>query len=318
MDDEIKDLEGLIKDLKSGNVARMHVAGIRIAEIRDSGLCKRAVSALIEVLLGDNALIKPITGHVLVRIGKPAVPALIGILGTENILSRTTAILALGEIGDVSAVAPLIELLKHGKEQLQEDAGMALGDIAKRNPRTKGLLDAVPALIGALISGKTELRITAVTALGHIGDASAVPALAEALKDENDDVQIRAVISLLGIGDSSVVPVLIAALDYGDPALRFHVSRGLESIVRKCETMEEVERIESQIEEFSAASREKHADEGTLADVQMQAARVIGAIAKKKNEFAPKKDLLLDDKPKPPKKGRGIYQTVRRSTTLRN
>lgn len=99
------------------------------------------------------------------RSGKKSVPHLIRLLKEEDTFIRISAMSSLGRIKDERAVAPLINILQNDKND--------------------------------------DVRISATTVLGHLGDAEAVPALKEALTDNNKMIQIRAAGSLGMLNDSS-------------------------------------------------------------------------------------------------------------------
>ena len=81
---------------------------------------------------------------------------------------------------------------------------------------------------------------------------------------------------------------------------------------RMGERLEELEKVEKGIERGSATLRKGRPDKTMLINAQIEIAKLTCEIAKKKDELAPKRDLIQTDKPKPPKKGRGVYQVSRR------
>jgi HEAT repeat protein len=83
--------------------------GYALDVLADIGL--PAVEPLIAVLEGENALARSWAIGALVQIGTPAVESLIAILESEGALSSVLYIL--GEIGDPSAVEPLIAALEN-------------------------------------------------------------------------------------------------------------------------------------------------------------------------------------------------------------
>ena len=139
----------------------------------------------------------------------------------------------------------------------------------------------------------------------------------EQLKSENIAARIRAAERLDEIEDKRAVPALIRALKDKGKWVRWGAAQVLENIVGTCETIEELEEVEKGIGEGSVALRKEGIDKGTLINIQIKLAKLTRKIAKKKDELAPKRDLLLTDKPKPPKKGKGIYRTVGRTVHLR-
>jgi HEAT repeat protein len=142
----------------------------------------------------------------LVKIGKPAVPHLIGALKSKNDLVRKRVALVLGFIGDASAVPALVKSLEDRNADVRRWAARALGFI--KDP------SAIPALIISLDDEK--IVNTSAFALGRIADVSAVPALINAIEKYRDNPDVRSFIpwALANIKDASAVPYLIKALGH--------------------------------------------------------------------------------------------------------
>ncbi len=147
-----------------------------------------ALTALISLFLDKDEFVR---SEVALAIGRTrsrnAVPPLIERLKFDKSDQvRAAAVVALGEIGDPSAVVELSKLLSptmaegKGKRKQKENefvlraAAGSLGQIRNRA--------AVPALINALQSESVpvDVRREAARSLGLIGDNSAVPALRDA------------------------------------------------------------------------------------------------------------------------------------------
>ncbi len=210
------------------------------------------------------------------KLTERAVPALIELLEDSNKVVREYAARALGTIGHKSAVPALSKALTDGDKDVREKAMIALKKIGK---------PAVLVLCEVLKGRDLDKQKDAAWALGEIREPSAVPALCEALKDENRD-------------------------------LRWISAKALELIVVGCETIEDFEKVEKEIDEGSAALR-KEKDRDVRITAQIEIASLTREIAKRKDELAPERDLLLDNKPKPPKKGRGTYNILSRTRALR-
>jgi HEAT repeat protein len=117
---------------------------------------------------------------------------------------RRDAVLALGAMGDVRAVRPLLATLnKDWSVEVQTRAVEALGRI--KDPR------AVPFLITGLESIIPTIKRKAAEALVELGAAS-VQALCVALQDLNSQVQEESAWALGEIRDRRAAPYLIAAL----------------------------------------------------------------------------------------------------------
>jgi HEAT repeat protein len=125
----------------------------------------------------------------LVKIGTPAVPALIQALGDSDSAVRCAAAWALGDLGDPQAMPALIQALEDLDEAVRRAAAKALGDL--------GDPQAIPALIKALRDRSENVRRAAAEALGKLGDPQAMPALIQALRDSGWDVR-RAAAEALG------------------------------------------------------------------------------------------------------------------------
>ena len=177
--------EKLLKALKSDS------GNIRIA----------ALMALAE--RKEVAAIDPITG-ILIRDYPPV---------------QSSAVFALGEIGDERAVEILVEQLKGGgNPTIRGNAAIALGKIGKET--------TVPNLIDKLRDNSVTVRSSAALSLGKIGSDAAVEPLIEVLNsgkfsggrakdslNSNEDLRKSAVLGLGGIGSSQATEVLISVLN---------------------------------------------------------------------------------------------------------
>jgi hypothetical protein len=121
---------------------------------------------------------------------KPAAPASKGEIAAEiaklkddDWKVREAAAKRLEEIGDATAVEPLIAVLDDTWWYVQMEAAEALGNLKDRR--------AVKPLIGLFGHSERHVRAAAAVSLGKIGDASAVPDLIDLLKDR--DGVVRAV-----------------------------------------------------------------------------------------------------------------------------
>lgn len=135
-----------------------------------------------------------------------AVPVLIDAVGGYR---SVNAIGALGQIGDAAAVPILIEVLDQG-EYDSSYAASALGMIGDRR--------ATSALIRNILLDENkryaqETLYSSIGALGRIGDASALPVLIQTLKHEGSGVRSEAARALKDIGDPRSVPALIDQLN---------------------------------------------------------------------------------------------------------
>jgi HEAT repeat protein len=138
------------------------------------------VPALIEDLKGADKEKSGQANLALIRVGAPATPALVELLGTSDPRLRFLALTTLWGMGAraESAVPTLAETLADPDPEIRNGAAMALANMGP------AAAPAVPALIKALSDGESRVRQTAVKALGNIGPAArdAVPVITGAVK----------------------------------------------------------------------------------------------------------------------------------------
>lgn len=145
--------------------------------------------------------------------GDAVVTALLGTMHDPYAQVRGAACFALGRIGDLRAVGPLVSALQDQADEVRCRAAVALGLIGSvsvlRTTETEDEEDAtirwaaiqalgnlgppaVDCLAKALRHGPKRERAKVVVALGETRDVSAVGPLAEVLNDEDPEVQARA------------------------------------------------------------------------------------------------------------------------------
>jgi HEAT repeat protein len=189
-----------------------------------------AVEPLVKLL--DESEIEVIT-EALGRISEPEVELIKALEDDDYRSVRGAAAEALGWIGNVSAVEPLIKALSDENTSVHKSAAGALDKLGW-TPETDGQRaayliavedwksmvewgePAVEPLIKALEKGNWGVCKSAAEALGEIGDARAVGALIKVLSHEDSDVGQNAIIALGDIGDERAVESLIKALGEGN------------------------------------------------------------------------------------------------------
>lgn len=124
-----------------------------------------------------------------------AASALIARLGIED-----DTINKLAELGDRSAVKPLIALLDNDNKRVRYAATVVLGRLGDQR--------AVQPLINQLLDPEPYLRRTAAWALGVLGDGSAVLPLIALLDDGHGDVRHDAAEALGNLGDPRAIEPL--------------------------------------------------------------------------------------------------------------
>jgi HEAT repeat protein len=138
-----------------------------------------------------------------------AVPTLIAALKNKDPDIRWEAAYNLGRIGDKRAVEPLIEVLEQDESSLVRDwAASSLGHLGDEQALIP-LLTAYKASQNRSFVGRIIEALGQLSA-GQLDTSSTLEILLEALKDENIAIQISAVRALGNLGDKRVIPTLLA------------------------------------------------------------------------------------------------------------
>jgi HEAT repeat protein len=182
-------------------------------EINAKGLRKvkepRVINALISALNDRSEIVANNAAEALGEIGDPsAVKPLIEKLGDERI--KQNAAKALGEIGDIRALRPLIVAYKESDRYSQLDFALQMFKVDQ----------AVECFIEALDSDIIGLRSTAAYILWSIGDVRAVEPLITALYDGDEYLSIHAILALTHIGDRRAAKPISAFVSTGSISLR--------------------------------------------------------------------------------------------------
>jgi HEAT repeat protein len=192
---------------------------------------KIAVPQLIGALRSRNADIRDKAASALARIGpdaKAAIPALATALADQKESGvRRTAAYALANVipkddpAGKAALVPLSAALRDGDADVQRNASLALQNVGE---------PAVPTLVEALSEKGTKITGLARTSLVAIG-APAVPALIKALEDNNSPAVVRtqvcSVLEQIGPAASDAADALTAAQKDSNKAVRDAAARAL-------------------------------------------------------------------------------------------
>jgi HEAT repeat protein len=177
--------------------------------------------------------------QILARIGPEAVsavPPLVELLKSGDAATKTEVLYTLGAIGPGAGAAagPIAEQLADNDPRVAQAAAIALG---KLGPDAK---EAIPALAKLQQSQDELLRLVSVWAILRIGPPSAeltqaaLPILTAALKNQREFVRVEAATALgeLGQGAANALPMLEAAGKDASPAVRSAVASAIEKIQR--------------------------------------------------------------------------------------
>lgn len=155
----------------------------------------------------------------LIKIGAPAVAALIVVLDHLSAERAASAVYCLGEMGDARALEPLVMQLRHDDYSLRREVIAALYKFGSA---------AVDPLLAALSDEDAILRAGAALALAPFGDARAVSRLTDLLRADRDSRVRAASAAALGrLGDAVVIEPLTGALADPEPAVREAAVRAL-------------------------------------------------------------------------------------------
>ena len=153
-------------------------------------------------------------------------------LRSESSEMRAYAAEGLGGVGDVNAVAPLIDALTDNNSTVRRFAISSLGRI--RDAR------AIDVLIPFLKDDEADMRCAAVVALGELGlseDRFSTPptqiieALIHSIRDDDRGVCSAAVVALGRIGNTQAVSALNALAENTDSEwIRRYISEALHQI----------------------------------------------------------------------------------------
>jgi HEAT repeat protein len=185
----------------------------------------------------------------------------------------------------------------------------------------------ISALAEALSDKDARVRCSAAEALGSaarpgVDMTVAMSALAAALSDKNASVQSCAASALgyaaqYGAGMTVAILALAKALSDKISGVRWNAASALGKAIEKCATIEALDEMETRLRGEHGALKEKYryGKEAELARLGSAFSKLISEAARRRDALVPERDILLDDLPKPPKKGRGeIYCQMRRVT----
>lgn len=226
----VPELEKLLVD--DDELARVLAASALVRVEPDNAQRKQAaVQALARTMTETTRTeIRREAAHGLARLGAPAVPAAIAVLGDQLPETRILAAETLARIGAVAAdaVPTLVSLLDDEDAKVRAAATRALGRI--------GQVDrlSIPALTVRLQDSDPTVRAAAADALGEFGPAAkeAAKSLALALQDHEHDCCRAAAGALerLGTGAEAATPALIDLLEKGNTDASAHAACALANV----------------------------------------------------------------------------------------
>lgn len=216
--------------------------------LEDKGNREGAVTALGQI--GDPRAVEPILATMLEtekryrnaailalrRIGRPAFPALVREIRSDQVLLRQAAAEALVGSASASVNEALIVALKDSDDEVRASAALALG--------WKENVGAVPALIGSLSDSSWQVVDSTVSALGEIG-LGATDTLLAVLRSPESSLTVRYQVSrALSAMGRDAAPRLTAALSDSSASVQTWSAVALGQIgAASPETVRELERL---------------------------------------------------------------------------
>jgi HEAT repeat protein len=170
-------------------------------------LGKAAVGALAKVLEDSAYQRRVVAVNRLAEIGDPsAIPPLIAALRDTESVVRTAAANALGRLGATVAGPRLVSLLSDADANVRASSAEALGLLQEKR--------ALATLIKLLKDRHWEVRASVLEALGRLGDPAAVLPVSEVLQDRDREVREQAALALGSLRDPrAAAPLVLAMLD---------------------------------------------------------------------------------------------------------
>lgn len=170
-----------------------------------AALGAQAVPFLIDKFVTKSARERWTIIWTLERIGSAAVPDLIKALRGRRSLVTGRVAWALGNIGDSSAAAPLMEIAGHSSWLVRDRSITALGKI--------GNVSAARVVIAALSDSVGQVRKSAVVSIGRLALVEAVQELVHLLGDNYYGARLVAVESLMKLDSTLIVATLVDSIE---------------------------------------------------------------------------------------------------------
>lgn len=160
------------------------------------------VSLLIDKFTTTSARERWSVIHILKRIGSPAVPLLNEALRRPDGLIVQRVCWALGDIGDSTAISPLVAIRDHPRWQVRDQVSGALGKIGVAE------VTAVSTVLVGLSDSIGQVRKASAVACGKIGVSEATEPLVSMLGDDFYGARYAAYDALRKLDSAEVVAIV--------------------------------------------------------------------------------------------------------------
>jgi HEAT repeat protein len=204
--------------------------------LKDPRLVQEVGDLALSVLLMGDFQQRWEIAKVFTRLGEVTIPALIEILEDEDTDEELCwyTVRILGELKNPKAIASVIELLKHQKnEELASTAAAALGQMGK---------EAIAALSELLLQENT--RLLAVRSLSYIRCKETIPPLLSVVEDPEVTIRAAVIEALSSFHNEQVAPILLAALNDVSAIVRKEAVTGLGFRADLCQQLDLVAKLQ--------------------------------------------------------------------------
>ncbi len=181
------------------------------ARLLEALATEEAAALIVPYIASDNITVRNLAGEVLVKIGAPAVPALVPALDDAHHDVRKFAIDVLAQLPARELAGQIAARLHDEDDNVAMAAVDALGDL--------GAVEYHEAL-RALYDRQPLARPSIVSALGAFGSEADLDFLEHALADEDPVVQYTAAEALAQQHDPEVLELLLRKIDQVNPMAR--------------------------------------------------------------------------------------------------
>ena len=148
--------------------------------------------ALVALLDDERLIARFAVQDTLLRIGRPAVPALMSSLGTMTTLGIASGLVVAARLGDAEMLPLGLSFSRHPEPAVRAGAADMLGAI--------GGDDAVAGLLGLLVDPAAEVRLSAARGLGRLEHWASAAALLPLLGDSAWLVRRETALALTAMG----------------------------------------------------------------------------------------------------------------------
>jgi HEAT repeat protein len=230
-------------------------------ELGDMGAKASAAVPFLIHLLGDKSYttsfeidVSICASVALENIGSASIEPLITAVKQARGEKKRSIIYAMSHFDDPRIVAALAALLSDPEDRVRERAAQGLRDCLNRKPEYSEVPIVMPSLINALKDPIADNRGLAAYALGNSRDPRAFEPLLQSLNDKDLNARISAISALGYLGDRRAEPVLLEILhnrgkgEFDRDAAAFALGRlggekAIEALIRVLADSRESERL---------------------------------------------------------------------------